>query len=120
MPTKQHRIEDLLQQPNIAVVAVTTPERHPHPVPTWYEYRDSEVVFQTERSALKHKDLLHDNRITSCVDTKTSPYKAVLKGRAGMTEMVDDERLERMAMAYSGEKGGHAYAKTGKAHRVIM
>lgn len=121
MPMKQDKIEELLQQPNIAVVAVTAPDGHPHAVPTWYEYRNGEVVFQTERSAFNHKCLLHDNRITSCVDTKTPPYKAVvLKGRAGMTEMVDDERLERMAIAYLGEKAGRAYAKTGQGHRVIV
>src|SRR5438067_12708535 len=101
MPMKKEEIETLLSQANIAVVAVTAPDGGPHAVPTWYEYRDGEIVFHTDKTAFKFRCLEHDNRITFCIDTKTPPYKAViLKGRAKWEHKIDDERLDRMAIAY--------------------
>jgi PPOX class probable F420-dependent enzyme len=118
--SKEH-VDQLLSQPNIAVVAVTAPDGHPHAVPTWYEYRDGEVVFHTAASAFKYRCLQHDNRVALCVDTRVAPCKAVIvKGRASMIETMDDERLERMSIAYLGEKAGRAYAKTLKGQKVVV
>lgn len=121
MPMPKDKIEQLLSQPIVAVVAVTAPDGAPHAVPTWYEYRAGEIVFHTAKSAFKYRCLKHEPRITLCVDTKTPPYKAViLKGRVRMEERTDDERLLRMALAYLGEKQGQAYAKSLKGEEVVV
>ncbi len=118
--TKQ-QIERLLANSNIAVVAVSAPNGAPHAVPTWYEYKDGEIVFHTDSSAFKYRCLKHDARVALCVDVRTPPYKAViLKGRVTMEERVDDERLERMAIAYLGEKAGRDYARPFKGEKVVV
>jgi PPOX class probable F420-dependent enzyme len=121
MPMTKDKIDALLTQPNIAVLAVTAPDGAPHAVPTWYEYDQGEVVFQTARSAFKYRCLARDPRITLCIDTKVAPYKAViLKGRVTMEERVDTERTLRMAIAYLGEKLGLAYAKSLEGEKVVI
>ncbi|MFZ0888641.1 MAG: TIGR03618 family F420-dependent PPOX class oxidoreductase [Candidatus Binataceae bacterium] len=121
MPMREEEIEKLLAKPNVAVVAVTAPDGAPHAVPTWYEYQGGEIVFHTAKSAFKYRCLAHDPRITLCVDTRKPPYKAViLKGRVRMEERLDDERTERMAIAYLGEKDGRAYANSLKGEKVVV
>jgi PPOX class probable F420-dependent enzyme len=115
------QIEELLSQPNVAVVAVTAPDGAPHAVPTWYEYRNGEISFHTATNSFKYKCLRNDPRITLCVDTRTVPYKAaILKGRVRMEERTDDEGTLRMAIAYLGEKLGRAYAKSLQGQRVVI
>jgi PPOX class probable F420-dependent enzyme len=121
MPMSKPEIEKLLGEANIAVVATTAPDGSPHAVPTWYEYRNGEIMFHTAKTAFKYKCLEHDPRITLCVDTKEPPYKAVvLKGRASMEEKIDDESIRRMAVHYLGAKLGEAYAKSSKGARVVV
>jgi PPOX class probable F420-dependent enzyme len=119
MKLEKEAIEELLGAPNVAVVAVTAPDGGPHAVPTWYEYRDGEIVFATDKTAFKYKCLASDSRLTFVVDTKTPPYKTVvLKGRATMEERTDDERLLRLSIAYLGEKNGRAYAAMNRGPTV--
>ncbi|HEY6395263.1 MAG TPA: TIGR03618 family F420-dependent PPOX class oxidoreductase [Candidatus Binataceae bacterium] len=121
MPMKKREIDQLLREPNISVVAVTAPDGAPHAVPTWYEYRGGEVVFHTGADSFKYKCLQKDPRVTLVVDTRNAPYKAVvLKGRATMEEKTDDARLKRMAVAYLGQKMGHAYAKGNLGAKVVV
>jgi PPOX class probable F420-dependent enzyme len=121
MPMTKQKVDELLAQPNVAVLAVTAPGGAPHAVPTWYQYDKGEVVFHTARTAFKYRCLARDPRITLCVDTKVAPYKAViLKGRVTMEERVDSERTLRMAIAYLGEKLGRAYAKSLEGEKVVI
>src|ERR1700688_1845824 len=121
MPMTKDKIDELLAQPNVAVLAVTAPDGAPHAVPTWYQYDQAEVVFHTARTAFKYRCLKRDPRLTFCVDTKVAPYKAViLKGRVTMEERVDSARTLRMAIAYLGEKLGRAYAKSLEGEKVVV
>jgi PPOX class probable F420-dependent enzyme len=122
MPMTKREIEDLLKRPNVAVVAVTAPGGAPHAVPTWYEYRNGEVVFHTGEESFKYKCLVRDPRIALVIDTREAPYKCViLKGRAAMTAgVVDEVRTRRMAVAYLGKRTGEAYAKSMKGSRVVI
>jgi len=121
MPMKKSKIEKLLREPNVAVVATTAPNGAPHAVPTWYEYRGGEVVFHTGPEAFKYKCLSNDRRVTLVVDTRKPPYKCViLKGSVTMTEGTDDGRVRRMAVAYLGRKDGEAYAKSLKGEKLVI
>jgi PPOX class probable F420-dependent enzyme len=122
MPMKKKEIDQLLAQPNIAVVAVTAADGAPHAVPTWYEYKGGKVAFHTDTTAFKYKCLRHDARIAFVVDTKKAPYKCViLKGKATIEiKKNDDARGLRMATAYLGQKNGQAYHNTVKGHEVAV
>ncbi len=122
MPMTKREIDKLLKQPNVAVVAVTSPDGAPHAVPTWYEYRSGEVVFHTGEESFKYKCLVQNPRIALVIDTKDPPYRCViLKGRVTMTAgVVDDVRTRRMAVAYLGKRNGEAYANSMKGSRVVI
>ena len=121
MPMTKREIAQFLAQPNIAVVAVTAPDGAPHAVPTWYEYRRGEIVFLTDPTAFKCKCLRRDPRVTLCVDSRKSPYKAVvLKGRAELEEKVADALMERMSIAYMGKKAGREYAQQFRGDPVVI
>ena len=121
MPMSKREIEQLLKQPNVAVIATTAPDGAPHAVPTWYEYRKGEVVFHTGPEAFKYRCMQHDRRVALVVDTRKAPYKCVvLKGRVEMTEGTDDARVRRMAVAYLGKKNGEAYAKSMRGDRLVI
>lgn len=121
MPMTKREIAQFLAEPNIAVVAVTAPDGAPHAVPTWYEYRRGEVVFLTDLSAFKCKCLRLDPRVTLCIDSRKSPYKAViLKGRATLEEKVADALMERMSISYMGKKAGREYAQQFKGEPVVV
>jgi PPOX class probable F420-dependent enzyme len=121
MPMTKREIDRLLAEPNVAVVAVTAPDGAPHAVPIWYEYRKGEVTFLTGASSFKCKCLMRDPRVTLCVDTRKPSYKSVvLKGRVTMEERVDDERMERMAIAYMGKKAGREYVGQFKGEPVAV
>jgi len=113
MPMKKNEIDKLLAEPHIAVVAVTAPDGAPHAVPTWYEYKNGEVVFHTDRSAFKYKCLEHDPRVAFVVDTKQAPYKCVvLKGTARIEiKKEDDERGLRMSIAYPRREAGQGVSQ---------
>ena len=121
MPMSKREIEQFLKQPNVAVIAATAPDGASHAVPTWYEYRNGEVVFHTGPEAFKYRCMRHDPRITLVVDTRKPPYKCVvLKGRVEMTEGIDDARVRRMSIAYLGKKNGMAYANSMKGDRMVI
>jgi PPOX class probable F420-dependent enzyme len=121
MPMTKREIDRLLAEPNVAVVAVTAPDGAPHAVPIWYEYRKGEVTFLSDASSFKCKCLMRDPRVALCIDTRKSPYKSViLKGRVTIEEKVDDERMERMAIAYMGKKAGREYAGQFKGEAVAV
>jgi PPOX class probable F420-dependent enzyme len=121
MPMTKREIAQFLAQPNIAVVAVTAPDGAPHAVPTWYEYRRGEIVFLTDATAFKCRCLRRDPRVTLCVDSRKSPYKAViLKGRAALEEKVADALMERISIAYMGKRAGREYAQQFKGDSVVI
>jgi PPOX class probable F420-dependent enzyme len=121
MPMTKRAIAQFLAKPNIGIVAVTAPDGAPHAVPTWYEYRKGEIFFITDATAFKCKCLLHDPRVTFCVDVRKPPYKAViLKGRVAIEETVADKMIERMAIAYMGRRTGREYASLFKGAPVVV
>ena len=117
----KREIDRLLAEPNVAVVAVTAPDGAPHAVPIWFEYRKGEVTFLIDASSYNCKCLMRDPRATLCIDVRKPPYKSVmLKGRVTMEEKVDDELMERMAIAYMGKKAGREYASQFKGDPVVV
>ena len=121
MPLSKDEIDELLRQPNIAIVATVGADGQPHAVPTWYEYGDGEVVFHTGLRSRKYRNLRHNDRVSICVDTKTPPYKAiVIYGRAVSEVGTDDDRRRRMAINYLGEHVGSRYADSLRGTRVVI
>lgn len=121
MALTAEEIRAFLEQPNIAVMATVRPDGRPHAVPIWYEYDDGVFVFHMGPESVRYRNLLRNNKASLCVDTRTPPYKAVIvEGEVDLLEGLDDERTERMAARYLGERAGQRYAESVRGARVII
>lgn len=115
MPMTKREIDALLKQPNVAIMAVTTPDGSPHAVPVWYEWKGEAATIFMFRESFKLKCLQRDPRIALVVDTKKRPYKCViLKGRAEIEFRKADAWVRRISIAYYGTREGARYADSLK------
>jgi PPOX class probable F420-dependent enzyme len=102
--------EELLKEPNVAVLATVGPGGRAHAAPIWYLYEDGVLIMSTGRGSQKHRNVEAHPEVTLVVDDRTVPYYAVMaQGRAEIgPRLADDDRL-KMAVRYLGEELGRAY-----------
>ena len=102
--------EELLKQPNIAVLASVGPGGRAHAVPIWYLYEGGVFIMSTGRGSQKHRNIEADPEVTLVVDRRTLPYYAVMaQGTAEIGPPLSEEARRRMAVRYLGEEMGRAY-----------
>jgi len=102
--------EELLKEPNVAVLATVGSGDRAHAAPIWYLYEDGVFIMSTGRGSQKHRNVEAHPEITLVVDRRSLPYYAVMaQGRAEIgPRLVDEDRL-RMAVRYLGEELGRGY-----------
>ncbi len=102
--------EELLKEPNVAVLATVGPGDRAHAAPIWYLYEDGVFIMSTGRGSQKHRNVEAHPEITLVVDRRSLPYYAVMaQGRAEIrTRLADEDRL-KMAVRYLGEELAKAY-----------
>jgi PPOX class probable F420-dependent enzyme len=99
-------IRELFAGPNYCHLATLLPSGAPHSVPVWTNVEGEHVVFFTQPSSRKARNLERDGRVAISITDHEAPYRmAQVRGRVvGMVE--GDEALEiidRMAVKYTGE-----------------
>jgi PPOX class probable F420-dependent enzyme len=102
--------EELLNQPNVAVLATVGPGGRAHAAPIWYLYEDGVFVMSTGRGSRKHRNIEKNPEVTLVVDRRTLPYYAVMaQGTAEIGPPLSEESRLKMAVRYLGEEMGRAY-----------
>ncbi len=102
--------EELLKEPNVAVLATVGSGDRAHAAPIWYLYEDGEFIMSTGRGSQKHRNVEAHPDVTLVVDRRTLPYYAVMaQGRAEIGPRLADEDRLRMAVRYLGEELAKAY-----------
>jgi PPOX class probable F420-dependent enzyme len=102
--------EELLNQPNVAVLATVGPGGRAHAAPIWYLYEDGVFVMSTGRGSRKHRNVEKNPEVTLVVDRRTLPYYAVMaQGTAEIGPPLSEESRLKMAVRYLGEEMGQAY-----------
>ena len=102
--------EELLNQPNVAVLATVGPGGRAHAAPIWYLYEDGVFVMSTGRGSRKHRNVEKNPEVTLVVDRRTLPYYAVMaQGAAEIGPPLSEESRLKMAVRYLGEEMGQAY-----------
>lgn len=103
--------EELLNQPNVAILATVGRDGRPHAVPIWYLYEGGVFIMSTGRGSQKHRNIEANQEVTLVVDRRTLPYYAVMvRGTAEVGPPLSQEARRRMAVRYLGEEMGRAYA----------
>ncbi len=102
--------EELLKEPNVAVLATVGSGDRAHAAPIWYLYEDGVFIMSTGRGSQKHRNVEAHPEITLVVDRRSLPYYAVMaQGRAEIGPRLADESRRRMAVRYLGEGLARAY-----------
>jgi PPOX class probable F420-dependent enzyme len=95
----------------------------PHVVPVWFLLDGDEVVFTTERTTMKGRNLLRDERAALCVDDERPPYSyAVVRGRVEISE--DPESLllwaTSIAARYMGEGRAREFGERNSLPGMLL
>ena len=91
----------LLRKPVMAHVATVMPDGTPQSTPVWIDTDGTEVVFNTAKGRVKHRNLLQNPAVAISLVDDENPYRMIeIRGRAEMTEDGADEHIDAMAKKY--------------------
>jgi PPOX class probable F420-dependent enzyme len=114
--------EELVKQPNVAVLATVDRGGRAHAVPIWYLYEGGVFIMNTGRGSQKHRNIEANPEVTLVVDRRTLPYYAVMvQGTAEIGPPLSEESRLRMAVRYLGEEMARGYmARRGGGDSVTI
>jgi PPOX class probable F420-dependent enzyme len=97
IPLDDPVVAALLDGPNLARLAYTTPDGRPRVVPIWFAYQDGEFLMVTGPKAEKVRALEANGAVALSIDSDRPPYKVLLvDGDATL------EHVEGIAPEYEG------------------
>lgn len=109
-------VRALLQAPNFVHLATLLPDGSPHSVPVWAGLQDNRVLFFTQPTSRKARNLEDDSRVALSLTDIANPYlSARLRGRVVGTRTGEDalQEIDRISMSYTGQpfpmRGGTLY-----------
>jgi len=99
-------VRELFRGANFGHVATTMPDGSPHSVAVWVGLEDGLIVFFTQTTSRKARNLERDPRVAISMVDHDNPYAtARIRGRVVRTTTGDEawEIIDRMAVRYTGE-----------------
>ncbi len=116
------QVRRFLEEPRFAVLATVNPDGTPQQTVMWYELRGDAVVMNTARGRKKDRNLLHDRRLSICVE---DGYRYVTI--AGQVELVEDQAttqadIRALAERYHGQVRADEMVREGfaKQERITL
>jgi PPOX class probable F420-dependent enzyme len=99
-------VRALFDGPNYGHVATLMPDGSPHSVAVWVGLEDDHIVFFTQTTTQKARNLARDPRVAISMVDYDNPYTtARIRGRVARTETGEPafEVIDRLAVRYTGE-----------------
>ena len=99
-------VRALFDGSNYGYVATFMPDGSPHAVAVWVGLEDERIVFFTQTTSQKARNLERDPRVAISMVDHGDPYMtARIRGRVVRTTTDDEawEVIDRMAVRYTGE-----------------
>jgi PPOX class probable F420-dependent enzyme len=98
-------VRELFEGANFAHLATTLPDGSPHTVPIWAGIEDGRIVFFTQESSRKARNLARDPRVAISVIDNENPYRSAwvrgrIAGRRGGDAAL--EVIDRLSHKYTG------------------
>ena len=94
----------LLRKPLMAHVATVMPDGTPQSTPVWIDTDGTDVVFNTAKGRVKHRNLLANPAVAISFVDDENPYRMIeVRGQAEMTEEGADDHINAMAKKYLGQ-----------------
>ena len=101
-----------------------------HIVPIWFVLDDSDndnidnIVFTTNSTSVKAKNIQYNNRVSICVDDQTPPFSFVtVYGTAKLHHYKQDELLKwatKIAQRYMGKNNAEAYGRRNSVEGEVL
>ena len=102
-----------------------------HIVPIWYilenhnkSRRPEDIVFTTNGTSVKAKNIQRDNRISICIDDQVPPFSFVtVEGTAKIQHYKHNELLKwatKIAQRYMGKNNAEAYGKRNSTEGEVL
>lgn len=102
-------LRELLEAPEVAVLATVDAKGRPEGSPIWFEAGDDKIYVHVERDSKKARNIRRNPNVSLTIDTRVAPYRgAILRGT--VREIAADDGIRRRtALRYLGEETGAAY-----------
>ena len=116
----------LMQDTLTGKLATVKKDRSPHVVPIWFVLDDNnnnssnrgragDIIFTTDNTSVKAKNIQRDNRVSICVDDQTPPFSFVtVYGTAEIKNYKQNELLKwttKIAQRYMGKDNAEAFGR---------
>lgn len=93
----------LLSEPQLAHVATIGADGSPHVTPVWVDVDGDQILFNTAKGRVKHRNLGRDPRVAVSVVDKANDYRTLcVKGTAELVEEGADSHIDKLAKKYLG------------------
>jgi PPOX class probable F420-dependent enzyme len=99
-------VADLFTGANYGSVATVMPDGSPHTVTVWLGVEDGRVVFFTQPTSRKARNLEHDPRVAITITDRANPYRtAWVRGRMVATREGEPALavIDRLSDKYTGK-----------------
>jgi PPOX class probable F420-dependent enzyme len=110
-PPLPNELQQLLAQPNPAVIGTVQPDGRPNTVATWYLWEDGHALVSMDEGRRRLEYLRRDPRVSLTVLAGEEWYRHVsLRGRVTLREDPDLADIDRLSRHYTGAP----YAERGR------
>jgi PPOX class probable F420-dependent enzyme len=111
---------DLFKKPAFASLATLNPDGSPQVTPVWVDYDGTNLLVNTARGRVKHRNLQRNPRVALSISDPENPYRYLgIQGRVTeMTETDADAHIDRMAKKYLN-KDKYPFRAPGEA-RILL
>ena len=108
---------ELLERPNIAIVATIRGDGTAQLTPTWIDTDGEHVLINTAEGRAKTRNLRRDPRVSICVVDRDDQYDWVaISGSAELTYEGAEEHIHRLARKYRGKD----YDRPSNPRRILV
>jgi len=109
----------LLRKPLVAHVATVMPDGTPQSTPVWIDTDGTDVIFNTAKGRVKHRNLLQNPAVALSFVDDENPYRMIeIRGRTDLSEVGADEHIDAMAKKYLGQNS-YPFRQPGE-ERIIV
>ena len=108
-----------------------------HIVPIWFvldggdnksrsgrKGKDDDIIFTTDGTSVKAKNIQHDNRVSICVDDQTPPFSFVVVYGTAKIQRYNQRELFRfatkIARRYMGKENAELYGKRNSTEGEVL
>ena len=107
-----------------------------HIVPIWFvldggnksesgrKGKDDDIIFTTDGTSVKAKNIQHDNRVSICVDDQTPPFSFVVVYGTAKIHRYNQRELFRfatkIARRYMGKENAELYGKRNSTEGEVL